>query len=559
MDIFGILSMFGGLAMFLYGMDAMSDGLGKLSGGRLEKILEKLTSKRIMAVLLGAGVTAMIQSSSATTVMVVGFVNSGIMKLQQAVGIIMGANVGTTLTSWLLSLTSIEGDSTFMQLLKPSSFTPILAVIGMIMIMSAKDNKKKKDIGTILVGFAILMFGMETMSNAVKPLADNERFTSILTTFSNPFLGMIAGAVFTAVIQSSSASVGILQSLCATGAVNFGVALPIIMGQNIGTCVTAVMSSTGASKNAKRASMIHLYFNLIGTLVFMVIFYSLNAVLDFAFLDDAANATGIAIVHSIFNVGCAIFWFPFGNLLVKLAELTIRGKDDEDITVEFSVLDERFLEQPGFAMEMARNLTTRMAQEAYDSLVLAFDLLTNFTDEKAQRLVQMENDIDKYEDAIGSYLVKLSSRDLTKNDSRTMSILLHSISDFERISDHATNLLHSATELNEKGIFFSNDALAELSVIETAVSDIVRNTVDVFTNNDIEGAKDVEPLEEVIDNLIADIKKRHFNRLRKGQCTMELGIILQDIMTDMERVSDHCSNIAVCMIQVNEDGYDTHS
>ncbi len=559
MDIFGILTMIGGLALFLYGMNAMGDGLAKLSGGRMEQVLEKLTKRRIMAVLLGAGVTAVIQSSSATTVMVVGFVNSGIMKLNQAVGIIMGANIGTTVTSWLLSLTGIEGSNLVLQLLKPSSFAPVLAAIGIILTMTAKDDKKK-DIGNILVGFAILMFGMETMSGAVEPLASNEKFTNMLLMFRNPVLGMIAGTILTAVIQSSSASVGILQALCATGAVSFGTAIPIIMGQNIGTCVTAIMSSVGASKNAKRASMIHLFFNMIGTVLFMIVFYTLNMIVHFSFLDHAANPAGIAVVHSLFNIGAVVVLFPFGDLLVKLATLAIpdHGEKEETKPDEFAILDERFLEQPAFAMELCRNAAVRMAEESRDSLYLAIGLLTDYHDSVAKKVSEMEDNVDHYEDAIGTYLVKLSSRDLSLADSRSMSVLLHCIGDFERISDHATNLMQSAEEIHKNGLEFSDKAKEEIAVFSSAVRDIVGKAVDAFMKNDLTEARNLEPLEQVIDGLNMEVKQHHIKRLRKGKCTIELGLILQDICTNFERISDHCSNIGVCLIQINEDGFETH-
>lgn len=561
MDIFSVFTMIGGLALFLYGMEAMGDGLSKLSGGKLESILEKLTSNRLMAVLLGAGVTAVIQSSSATTVMVVGFVNSGIMKLSQAVGIIMGANIGTTMTSWLLSLVEVEGTSFFMQMLKPTSFSPILAIIGMIMIMTAKDDgNKKKDIGNILVGFAILMFGMDTMSDAVKPLANDPNFTSILTMFSNPILGVIAGAVLTAVIQSSSASVGILQALCASGAMNFGAALPIIMGQNIGTCITAVMSGMGANKNAKRASMIHLYFNLIGTIVFLVVFYIINAFVQFEFLNGPASATGIALVHSVFNVTCTICWFPFANVLVKLAELTIREKEAEKETkAEFAILDERFLEQPAFAMELCRKEAVKMAEVAKEAIYLALDNIGKYKEEDFQRVLDMEVIVDKYEDALGSYLVKLNNKDLSPRDSRSISVILHCINDFERISDHAVNIMESAKEMHDKKLSFSENAMREFDVLVAAVHKIVHMSVHAYADGDTENAKMVEPLEQVINGLNAEMKQRHIRRLRKGKCTIELGWVLQDLLTNMERVSDHCSNVAICIIEVGEDEYDTHS
>ncbi len=561
MDIFSVFTMIGGLAMFLYGMDAMGDGLSKLSGGKLESILEKLTSNRLMAVILGAGVTAVIQSSSATTVMVVGFVNSGIMKLSQAVGIIMGANIGTTMTSWLLSLVEVEGTNFFMQMLKPTSFSPILAMIGMIMIMTTKDStSKKKDIGRILVGFAILMFGMDTMSGAVKPLAKEPAFTNILTMFTNPVLGVIAGAVMTAIIQSSSASVGILQALCATGAMNFGAALPIIMGQNIGTCITAVMSGMGASKNAKRASMIHLYFNLIGTIVFLVVFYIINAFVHFEFLNGPASATGIAVVHSVFNVVCTVCWFPFANLLVKLAELTIPDKAGEvEVKDEFAILDERFLEQPAFAMELCRKEAIKMAEVAKAAIYLALDNIGNYKEEDFVRVREMEMEVDRYEDALGSYLVKLNNKDLSPRDSRSVSVILHCINDFERISDHAVNIMESAKEMHDKKLNFSKNAMKEFEVFATAVHKIVHMAVHAYVDNDIENAKVVEPLEQVINSLNAEMKQRHIRRLRKGKCTIELGWVLQDLLTNIERVSDHCSNIAICMIEVREDEFDTHS
>ena len=561
MNIFSVLTMIGGLAMFLYGMDAMGDGLAKLSGGKLEQILEKLTSKRIMAVLLGIAVTAVIQSSSATTVMVVGFVNSGIMQLSQAVGIIMGANVGTTVTSWILSLSGIQGSSLFIQLLKPTSFSPVFAAIGIVLIMTAKDNNKKKDIGNILVGFAILMFGMDTMSGAVAPLAENEKFTSVLTMFSNPILGMIAGLVLTAVIQSSSASVGILQALCVTGAVGYKTAIPIIMGQNIGTCVTALISSIGASKNAKRASMIHLYFNLIGTVLFMVVFYSINAIIGgFAFLNDSANAAGIAVVHSLFNIGTVLVLYPFGDKLVKLAQLTIPDHvgETEEKPDELAVLDERFLEKPAFAMELCRNAAVRMAQESRDALHLALDNVTMYSESRVAKIIEMEESVDRYEDALGTYLVKLNNCDLSQKDSRSLSILLHCIGNFERISDHAVNITDSSTQMQEKKLKFSKKAMEELKVFSDALCDIVDETMEAFTMNDLDKARQIEPFEQVIDSLNIELKQRHIHRLRKGKCTIELGLILEDMITNFERISDHCSNIAVCMIRVNEDGFDTH-
>lgn len=560
MDIFSVLTMVGGLALFLYGMQVMGDGLAKVSGGKLERILENLTSNPIKAVLLGAGVTAVIQSSSATTVMVVGFVNSGIMKLNQAVGIIMGANIGTTVTSWILSLSGLQGDNVFVKLCKPSSFSPLLAVIGVIFLLFIKDEKKK-DIGAIMVGFAVLMFGMETMSDAVKPLANVPEFTGILTAFSNPVLGMIAGAVLTAIIQSSSASVGILQALCVTGAVSYGVAIPIIMGQNIGTCVTALLSSIGATKNAKRAAMVHLYFNIIGTVVFMVLFYTVNAVVGFSFLGTATNAAGIAVIHSLFNVFATMLLLPFGKGLEKLACLTIRD-DVQPAEVEerkeLQLLDSRFLEKPAFAMEQSAHVANKMAEESKRTLFTAMDLLWNYTEDGAKKVGELENLVDQYEDELGTYLVKLSRQNLSVHDSHTLSIVLHCIGDFERISDHAINIMEAAQEMHDKKLIFSPKAEEELKVFSRAVQDIVEKAYAVFRDQDEKLAQKVEPLEAVVDELNQEVKKRHIHRLREGKCTIELGFILSDITTSLERVADHCSNIAVCVTQVREDTYDTH-
>ena len=558
MDVFSILTMIGGLAMFLYGMHIMGDGLAKVSGGKLERILENLTSNPVKAVLLGAGVTAVIQSSSATTVMVVGFVNSGIMKLSQAVGIIMGANIGTTITSWILSLSGLEGDNFFITLCKPTSFSPVLAAAGVVLILFINDEKKK-DIGTILIGFAILMFGMDTMSGAVKPLADVPEFTGILTAFSHPILGMIAGAVLTAVIQSSSASVGILQALCVTGAVSYSVAIPIIMGQNIGTCVTALLSGIGANKNAKRAAMVHLYFNVIGTITFMVIFYTLNAFVHFDFLADPANGAGIAVVHSCFNIFATLLLLPFSRVLERLACLTIRDSKTEEEPEEYKLLDERFLDKPAFAMEQSFHVAAAMAEESKKTLFTALELLTDFSEEKAQKVSDLETVVDHYEDQLGSYLVKLSRKNLNSHDSHTLSIVLHCIGDFERISDHAINIMEAAVEMNKKQLAFSKKAEGELKVFCDAIRDIVNSSYDVFINQDLRKAQMIEPLEEVIDELNQELKKRHIRRLRNGKCTIELGFILSDITTSLERVADHCSNISVCVTQVREDTYDTHS
>ena len=563
MDIFSLLSMIGGLALFLYGMEVLGDGLKKASGGKLEHILEKLTSNKLMAVLLGAGVTAVIQSSSATTVMVVGFVNSGIMKLSQAVGVILGANVGTTVTAWILSLTDVNGSGFFLQLLKPTSFSPILAIIGVCLISMGK-KERQKNIGTILIGFAVLMFGMDTMSTAVEPLAEQPEFSHILLMFSNPVLGMLVGLILTAVIQSSSASIGILQALCATGVVSYATAIPIIMGQNVGTCVTALISSAGASKNAKRAALIHLYYNIIKTVAFMAVFYALNAFIHFAFLEEAASALGIAVIHTAFNVAAVIIIFPVSWILEKLAYLTIpeteeeREKEAEKSRKEIQLLDTRFLSTPGFALEQCKNVAVDMADYSRKALFLAIQMLDKFDKASADRVVELENIVDHYEDEIGAYLVKLSSRHLTEKDSQHLSVLLHSIGDFERISDHAINIMEAAKEMHAKELDFSRKAREELGIYTGAIKDIINTSVLVFQEEDLKLAAMIEPMEEVIDYLSVEVKKRHMKRLRKGKCTIEMGFILSDIVTNYERVSDHCSNIALSLLQLNEENFEAH-
>ena len=562
MDFFDVLSMIGGLALFLYGMNLLGEGLAKASGGRMESVLEKLTGNPVMAVLLGAGVTAVIQSSSATTVMVVGFVNSGIMKLEQAVGVIMGANVGTTVTSWILSLTGIDSSSFLVQMLKPTSFSPILAIIGVAMLLFSKKEKHRYA-AYILVGFAVLMFGMDTMSAAVKPLAQVPEFTGILTAFSNPLLGMLAGVVLTAVIQSSSASVGILQALCLSGAVGYNTAIPIILGQNIGTCVTAMLSGVGASRNARRAALVHLYFNIIGTAVFMSVFYVLEAIFHFPFMEKPADALGIAVVHSCFNVSATLLLLPFSKGLVKLASLTV-GSDPEQLPEKaqdevLQHLDPRFLNTPSYAIEQSRNVAVNMAGLAQQAINLSMGLIAEYDEDQAQQVMELETRVDQYEDQLGSYLVKIGSRDLSGRDNHNLSVMLHCIGDFERISDHALNIQEAAREMRDKKGCFSSKALQELEVLRRAVRDILRITMDSFGEEDLELARQVEPLEEVIDALNLEIRQRHIKRLRKGKCTIELGFILSDIITDLERVSDHCSNIAVCLLEINEDEFDTHA
>lgn len=559
MDIFGVLTLIGGLALFLFGMNTMGNGLEKVSGGKLEKILEKLTSNPIKAVLLGAGVTAVIQSSSATTVMVVGFVNSGIMKLSQSIGIIMGANIGTTITSWLLSLSGIESDNLVIKLLKPTSFSPVLAIIGVIFIMFSK-KEKKKDIGSILIGFAVLMTGMDTMSGAVKPLANVPAFTNLFIKFENPILGLLAGAVLTAIIQSSSASVGILQALCKTGAVTYASALPIIMGQNIGTCVTALISSAGAKKNAKRAAFVHFYFNIIGTTIFMIGFYALNAVIHFGVLSDVANGAGIAVIHSMFNIGATILLLPFSKLLEKLACATIRDTEEEmdELGTIARELDLRFLDTPAYAVKQCQMVTGKMAELVEQNLEVAMELLEHYDQEKAELVTKMEDQVDHYEDVVGTYLIKLSSKSLSEKDSQTIAQLLHCIGDFERMSDHASNIMEAASEMHEKGIQFSEQAKNELLIYQNAVKDIVKLAKQVFVTEDAEQARQIEPLEEAIDYLNTQIKGRHIVRLGEGICTIELGFIFNDLCVNFERIADHCSNIGLSVIQVQKSKYDAH-
>ncbi len=542
MDFFSILTMIGGLALFLYGMNLMGDGLSKASGGRLESILEKLTNKPVKAVLVGAGVTAVIQSSSATTVMVVGFVNSGIMRLEQAVNVIIGANVGTTITAWLLSLSGIESGSFFVQLLKPSSFSPVLAIIGVSLISFSKKDRRK-DIGSIMAGFAILMIGMDTMSNAVKPLADIPEFGRVLIMFSNPILGMLAGLILTAVIQSSSASVGILQALCKTGSVGYATAIPVIMGQNIGTCITAMISSVGASKDARRAALLHLYYNILKTSLFMAVFYTADSFLHFAFMDKPISALGVAVVHSAFNIAACIILLPFSKLLVKLVYITVPDRTKAEILspeeTELRTLDVRFLDTPGLAIERSRHVAVTMARYAQKSIDMAMGLIKKYDKETAAKVEEIENQVDRFEDELGTYLVSLSSRDLSERDSRMLSVLLHCIGDFERISDHALNIKQAADEMTDKKLSFSDKATEEIEVFSRAVSEILELAVSAFETENLKRAQLVEPLEEVIDQLNNEIKKRH-------------------ITTNYERVADHCSNIAVCLLQVSEGSFETH-
>ncbi len=554
MDIFDILTMIGGLCLFLFGMNLMGDGLERAAGSGLRTLLSKLTSNRFLGFLTGLVVTAVIQSSSATTVMVVGFVNSGLMNLGQAIGVIMGANIGTTVTAWILSLGGIEGDSLFIQLLKPTSFTPVLALIGIIFQMFAKDGKKK-DIGVVLLGFAVLMFGMDTMSGAVKGLKDEAWFTNLFIMFTNPILGALAGAILTGVIQSSSASVGILQALATTGAVSYGAAIPIIMGQNIGTTVTAMISSVGTNKNARRAAMLHMLFNIAGTLILLPVFWAIQKFVQPAILGNPADYLGISLCHTAFNVVCTAVLFPCGNLLVKLVcKLVPDGKDSEQV-VE---LDERLLVTPPVALQQCRKVTMEMAHCAAEALHESLTALTGYTAELAASVKKKEALADHYEDILSSYMVKLSSEGINEADSNESAVLLKVIGDFERISDHSVNLIESAEELATKKMSLSETARKELTVITAAVEEIMALSLQAFTENDLALAIQVEPLEEVIDDLKEQMRNHHILRLQQGSCSIETGFIWSDLLTNLERIGDHCSNVAGCVVDMNHHDMNIH-
>lgn len=554
MTIFDVLTLIGGLCLFLFGMNIMGDGLERRAGNGLKNLLGRLTNSKFKGFLTGLGVTAVIQSSSATTVMVVGFVNSKIMTLRQSIGIIMGANIGTTVTSWVLSLGGISSSNVFIKLLKPTSFTPILALIGTIFIMFSKSNKKK-DTGTILLGFATLMFGMDTMSGAVSALADIPAFQNLFIMFKNPVLGVIVGAVLTAVIQSSSASVGILQALSATGAVSYAAAIPIIMGQNIGTCVTALLSSFGTNKNAKRAATIHLSFNVIGTVVWLVVFSLLSAALKPAFLDTAASYLGIAVTHTIFNVLCTALLLPLSSLLEKIAYIIVpEGKEKE----QFVELDERLLATPPIALQQCGQIALKMANEAVEGFKLSLKTLQTYDEDIAEKIRKFEKDTDRYEDTLGTYLTKISRSQTNDDDSSEISKLLKVIGDFERIADHSVNVLESAEELREKNIVFSEGAKRELGVLCNALSEILDMTVSAFAKDDTAIAYNIEPLEQVVDNLKNTLRDRHISRLKDGECTVEVGFIWADILTNFERASDHCSNIGVCILDAHKHNMNAH-
>jgi len=554
MDLFSVFTLCGGLAFFLYGMNVMSSGLEKAAGGKMEALLKKMTSNPIKSLLLGAGITIAIQSSSAMTVMLVGLVNSGIMSLRQTIGVIMGSNVGTTLTAWILSLSGIESGNFFIKLLKPESFSPILALIGVILIMTGKHDRRKS-VGSIMVGFAVLMYGMELMKDSMSPLADMPEFASILTAFNNPILGVVVGAAFTGIIQSSAASVAILQALAMTGGITYGMAMPIIMGQNIGTCVTALLSSIGVNRNAKRVAVVHISFNLIGTAIALVALYGADMVIGLPFMDNSIDALGIAQVHSIFNIGTTVVLLPFTGMLEKIANKVVKDTEQQET---FTFIDPRLLNTPGVAIAQCNSRSIEMAQLAGTTVLDALSLLKVYDEDVSKRVVENEDKLDLYEDKLGTMLVKLSSRSISKKDSKVVNKQLHTIGDLERMGDHAMNFRKSAKEMFDKKLTFSEQAKAELAVLDAAVTEIIGITVKAYSENDLELAKQVEPLEQVVDRLIAKIKAGHIRRLQEGLCTIELGFILNDLLNSYRRTSDHCSNVAVALIETEQNAFEAH-
>ncbi|MCR4795509.1 MAG: Na/Pi cotransporter family protein [Ruminococcus sp.] len=552
-SIFNIFTLLGGLAFFLYGMKVMSTGLEKLTGGKLEVALKKMTENKFKALLLGMGITIAIQSSSAMTVMLVGFVNSGIMNLEQTIGVCFGSDIGTTLTAWILSLAGVDGKNPFIKMLKPSSFAPLVALVGVIMIMAAKKNKKK-DVGRILVGFAIIMTGMTFMSDAVSPLADSPKFQTILTAFKNPILGVLVGAGFTGIIQSSAASVGILQAFSQTGALTYGMALPIIMGLNIGTCVTALISSIGVNKNAKRVACIHILIKILGTLILLPISMILESVIQLSIFDKTVGFVGIAVMHSIFNIATTIILLPFSKHIVKLSKIIIKDDSVEQVSSKKTItgLDDILLKTPAVAVHTCLSATSQMAELTRETIIMALKLLVNYDGEACETVIENEDIIDGFEDKINSYLIKIAKSSVTGADSRSVSKMMHCVGNFERISDHAVNLVESAQEMHEKGINFSEECINEIIVITDAITENVNKAFDSYENNDLAIAHKVEPLEEVVDNLSTELKNRHIRRLQNDECTVELGYIFQDVLTNLERISDHCSNIAGCLIETDE-------
>lgn len=554
MYILKLISLLGGLALFLFGMDVMGKALERQAGGKLQTILAKMSSNVFKGFFLGLAVTAVIQSSSATTVMVVGFVNSGIMALKQAVGVIMGANVGTTVTAWILSLTALEGESLLVQIFKPTTLAPLLGIVGIVLYMFTK-SEKKQGVGTILLGFTTLMTGMALMSDSMAFLENEKWFADLMVSFTNPILAIIVGAVLTGVIQSSSASVGILQSLCSTGLVTGGVALPIILGQNIGTCVTALISTIGANRNARRAAMVHLYFNLIGVIIFAAIFYGIGAFIPWGFLTETMSEVNIAIIHTTFNVITTIIMLPLHGVLEKLATLSVPEDKEPEST---ALLDERLIATPAVAIQRAQEIAADMAQTASQALDGAIGLLEKFDSKGLESVKALENKTDEYEDALGTYLVQLTGTKLSVHDNRQLNILLYTISDVERIADHAVSIGKAGEEIYKKDIAFSDAAKKELKVLSEAVQAAVKSTVAAYCGGDLENARRVEPQEQVVDSLVKEIKSRHVRRLRNGQCKVEYGFVLEDLLTSFERVADHCSNIAVEMLQVSEGKLEAH-
>ena len=552
--ILKIITLLGGLALFLFGMDVMGNSLEKLAGGRLQTILAKMSSNVPKGFLLGLAVTAVIQSSSATTVMVVGFVNSGIMTLRQAIGVIMGSNVGTTVTAWILALTSLEGDSLLVQLFKPTTLAPLLGTIGIVLYMFTK-SEKKKGVGCILLGFMGLMTGMDIMSDSMAFLKEEAWFGQLMISFSNPILGILFGAILTGIIQSSSASVGILQSLCATGAVSFGTAIPIILGQNIGTTVTAMISTIGANRGARRTALVHMYFNLVGVLLFCIIFYGVGLFFPWEFLKNTATASDIAVIHTGFNLAATAVLMPMNRLLEKLAYMTIPA---EPVHQKPILLDELLLATPAVAVQRSREVAGKMAETSVKAMELAISLTHNFDPKVLDEVIALEDETDLYEDALGSYLVKLTGKDLSLRDNRSLNTLLYTISDLERIADHAVAIAKAGQEMSEKNIVFSQSAQQELQVLENAVFDIVKNTVNAYIHDDLDQAMKIEPQEQVVDVLVKEVKSRHVRRLRDGLCTVEYGFVLEDLLTAYGRSADHCSNVAVEMLQVSEGKLEAH-
>ena len=556
MDIFSVITLIGGLAFFLYGMHVMSSGLERMAGGKLEHALKRMTSNPLKSLALGAGITVAVQSSSAVTVMLVGLVNSGLMNIAQTPGVIMGSNIGTTLTAWLLSLVGLETDNVWLKLLKPENFSLIFAMVGAVLIMMSK-KPRRRDIGSILVGFAVLMYGMKFMSSAVSPLADMPEFASLLTAFRNPLLGVLVGALFTGIIQSSAASVGILQALALTGNISYGMAIPIIMGQNIGTCVTALISSIGVKRNAKKVAAIHVSFNLIGTVFFLALFYGLDALAHFSFTDMPIGAFEIAVVHSIFNVATTVLLLPFSKQLVRIANLVIRDKKGEE-ELPAKRLDERLLATPSVAVGESNAMTVDMMKTAHRTLLQALALIEHYNEKTAEEILEQENRLDACEDELGTYLVRLASNKLSAEDSMLVSKMLHTIGDFERLGDHAVNILGSVRELQEKKLCFSPAGKEDLALLSSALSEILSLTAEAYEKNDAEIAARVEPLEQTIDRLVERIKDKHVTRLQNGECTIQLGFILADLLNNFERISDHCSNIAVSVIEIKHNTFDTH-